>query len=441
VKKWFSSINKAGGPTKETLAAAPSFGRPDGRLVKEAEKMLILSWALGMDHASPSLQLADSPDAPEMSYDEAVSFLKSRIPLTKDEWTALEPQLRYRAFTVAALSEVDTVEQARQLCLKAVEDGTPLSEFWTEAHTLEGAGVGESPWYWETVYRTNMQTTYNAGRAAEFMKSQPEYLEFVGIEDGRQTEICRDRSGTILPATHPFWKKNWPPLHFNCRSTVRAVFQEEVDYEREKDSAWGTTKYLPTDSPAKGFGGNPVDTGSFYKMTPSMLDRAKQYGIDEKITAFAKKIGLRFDPVETSMIANASKPLAVEKVIPAASPDRKTLRGEIKQDLMKLRDSSFTNGALKEEIVINKTGIDHAVAYSGDPSKLTVLDRLPDILRNATGFKTESEIHGNPDFSEVLKGKSVIEVNGQRELFSVVLKREKATGRLVFYELTPWELK
>jgi hypothetical protein len=108
---------------------------------------------------------------------------------------------------------------------------------------------------------------------------------------------------------------------------------------------------------------------------------------------------------------------------------------------MKLRDSSFTNGALKEEIVINKTGIDHAVAYSGDPSKLTVLDRLPDILRNATGFKTESEIHGNPDFSEVLKGKSVIEVNGQRELFSVVLKREKATGRLVFYELTPWELK
>ena len=244
------------------------------------------------------LELADkdplSPEVPAIPFDEAIKFLKARVPLTKSEWLALEPELRYRAFTVAALSTHDNVEQARQMAIKSLEKGTPLGEFWTEASLLNSTGLGASPWYWENVYRTNIQTAYNAGRAAEFSRTQPEYLEFIGIEDSRQTEICAMRSGTILPATHPFWKANWPPLHFGCRSTVRSVYVEEVELLREMNPNWDPTAdaRITRDPPPSGWGANPIESRSFYKLTPAMKERADRYGILTDIKALAKDLGL-----------------------------------------------------------------------------------------------------------------------------------------------------
>ena len=109
-------------------------------------------------------------------------------------------------------------------------------------------------WYWETVYRTNTMSAFNAGRAEAFDEYEPEFLEFIGIEDFRQTPVCAARSGIVKKRTDPFWKKNFPPLHFNCRSTVRPVYPEEAAAFGIKESA----EVSFPDAPAKGFGRNPA---------------------------------------------------------------------------------------------------------------------------------------------------------------------------------------
>jgi len=327
--------------------------------------------------------------------------------------------------------------------IKAVEEGKPLSEFWTEASALSSSGLGESPWYWETVYRTNGQTAYNAGRAAEFARVQPAYLEFVGIEDGRQTTICRQRSGTILPASHWFWASNWPPLHYNCRSTVRSVSREEVQLMQEANPNWSPTtdNELTHDLPPNGFGGNPISTGSFYKLTPSMIERAKEYGILDDIKAFAKSLGLRYDAVQLSTVANESGVTSIAATIPGPKAERIAFREAAEKTLRAQQGSVITNTELGEGITLAKTGIDHAVSFSGEPAKLAILDHIPEILASASGFKTEKESHGNPDITEVLKGKVAIEINGERNLFAVVLRRKKSDGTLSFYDILPWEQK
>jgi SPP1 gp7 family putative phage head morphogenesis protein len=288
-------VDESGGPSSQVLAA-PQYDMPPSDLVDETEKLLLTSYLLGMDHASTDISLADpGENIVPLTFQEAASFMKSRVPLTKSEWKKLEPELRFRAFTVASLSEPDLIERVRQRTIAVIEKGTPLSEYWTAVTIEDLAGVSsKSPWYWETVYRTNVQTAYNAGRAAQFSKEQPEYLEFVGIEDVRQTDICRERSGTILPASHPFWKSNWPPLHFNCRSTVRSVYQEEVDQLRTAGQSSGTPSQadLPQGQPSRGFGGNPIETGSFYRLTPKILERAGQYGIRGMIEEYGRSLGL-----------------------------------------------------------------------------------------------------------------------------------------------------
>ena len=157
-------------------------------------------------------------DAPEaLFFKKAIAFMKSRVPVTKDEWTALEPKLRFRAFTVAALSSHDGIEQVRRMITSAIDEGKDVGQFWTEARALDAAG-----------------------RAAEFAREQPEYLEFVGIDDGNQSDICYalTHPAIILPTTHPFWKTHWPPLHFKCRSTVRGIYSEEMDQIREENPEW-----------------------------------------------------------------------------------------------------------------------------------------------------------------------------------------------------------
>lgn len=355
-----AKVDAAGGPTADRLERI-GYPKPSSVLAEQTERLLVSSYLLGMAHVRPSKELADDSEVPAITFEEAAGFLKSRIPLTKAEWNKLEPELRFRAFTIAALSTPDAIERVKRMATSAIEGGKPLSEFWTAASAEGSAGLGASPWYWETVYRTNTQMAYNAGRAAEFARAQPEYLEFIGIEDGRQTDICAARSGTILPSTHLFWKKNWPPLHFGCRSTVRPVFQEEVDLVRETNPDWSPTPEtrIPREHAAKGFGSNPIDSGSFYKLTPAMLDRAKQYGLIDLLKGYAKGLGI--EGLELDVVSSSASVAEVAEVAEVAKKIYGGLFGSITDSELRV----FARGSFKNAPdMITSLAAEHADDFS-----------------------------------------------------------------------------
>lgn len=263
------------------------------KIIEKIRDSLVLSFLMGMDHAESKIELEDIGEIiPEpLSFEEAEKLFKARVPMTKKEWKELEAKLRFRAFTVGRLTELDAIENIRKRVLKVLEEGKTLPQFWDEAgkdELLRRAGFYRGdPWYWEAVFRNNVQTAYNAGRAYQFKKNPPAYLEFVGITDVRQTPICRARSGKIRKADDPWWSSNWPPLHHNCRSTIRAVHREEFEILNLKE-----THELPKDRPVKGFGLDPIETGSFWKMTDRMIERAIKYGIMDEIEKVTKELGL-----------------------------------------------------------------------------------------------------------------------------------------------------
>lgn len=293
VHDWRAFVDEAGGPSIDTLKK-PIYEAPDPDLIANVERCFLFSFLLGMDHASNPLDMADGTWDP-IPFEEAVSFMKARVPLTKSEWNPLEEKLRFRAFTVAALSEPDAIERIRGQLLNTLESGAGVKELWDTAKLEDMAGIGQNPHYWENVYRTNIQTAYNAGRAAEFMRNQPEYITLVGVEDLRQTDICYSltHNPVILPATHPFWKTHWPPFHFRCRTTVRGMYPEEVEAMREDGSFVRIDEKAlkKTVKPAKGFGGNPIDSGSYWMMRESQILRGIKHGI---ITEFNRSDNVIF---------------------------------------------------------------------------------------------------------------------------------------------------
>ena len=77
-----------------------------------------------------------------------------------------------------------------------------------------------------------MQSAFSAGRYA--IATHPEVLEdrpfwlFDAIMDSRTSKACKACDGVILPASDPFWSTHNPPLHFNCRSDITPLSEDEA---------------------------------------------------------------------------------------------------------------------------------------------------------------------------------------------------------------------
>lgn len=260
--------------------------------IDQVEKYIATSLLLGYDHASSTINLADeSVNLSRISYDDAIKFMKNRIPVTKDEWNELDPKLRFRAFTLARLTQVDYIEAARGRLITAMEKGEGVAETWKDMQAVATEeGTQLNPGYWETVYRTNIQTAYNAGKRFEFNKNPPEAIALLVIEDGRTSTVCKPLVGLVLPGNHQFWKTNWPPFHYNCRTTVRRVLKHEIGKTVlvENPSMSSLRKKF---KPMNGFGKDPA-FGSWWMMHESQVARGIKYGI---ITEFNRSENVIYD--------------------------------------------------------------------------------------------------------------------------------------------------
>lgn len=220
---------------------------------------LMVSYLLGIIHVKEAITdkqlFADNPYY--IKPERALEYFKLKADMAKAEYEKLSAQAKIRAFTTAALSESDSIAGVKKFLMDAIEEGEnyiALLERVQDSDILAKSGFGDNPWYWETVFRTNVTSAFNAGRLIEAMENIKDVaaLEYIGIDDNRQTFICKVYDGTILEPYHPFWEYATPPNHFNCRSTIRII----VRGTPEADNL--TLSTVPGPMPDEAFAVNPL---------------------------------------------------------------------------------------------------------------------------------------------------------------------------------------
>lgn len=279
-----------------------------------AAQLFTESMLIGLDSALQKKQFAeiDIEDIENLPYEEAVEYLAKRSVLKKADYYKLSDKLRFRAFTVGRINDGRLLEKLNSEMIKNVNDGKGLKDFLslTKTDILNKIGMGPNQgWYWETVYRTNVQTAYNVGRAMGFEEDHPIALEFVGIDDARQTETCSSLSGTIRPYDDPFWETHTPPMHFRCRSTLRGIYDEA-----ELPEKWSSV--ADAEEAAKGFGSWPTENNSWWEELASQTKAAKYYGVQQEIEA-AREIlikNLEVDDFEIMAKSNDIKKEIVDEI-------------------------------------------------------------------------------------------------------------------------------
>ena len=259
---------------------------PDSAAITAAYQYFIKSALLGISHTVQKKEFDDIPSVEEiesMPFTEAVEYLKARTSVSAEEYYRLSDRLKYKAFTVSRIADGDSMEKIKSRITKSLEDGGGLKEFlqMQKDEVLNKVGLGFSNgYYWETVFRVGSQSAYNTGRMIGYNSDPPVALQFIGIEDSRQTDICHSLSNVIRPYGDPFWDSRIPPLHFGCRSTIRGIYDEgEIPNEYPE---------APKMEAAKGWGFNPLKDNRWFEMFPEMETRAENYGILQEIE-FARK--------------------------------------------------------------------------------------------------------------------------------------------------------
>lgn len=188
---------------------------------------------------------------------DAVRHLQGKSAAVTGSWTEWLDGQHARAFTVANVAKLDVVSDIQASLVDALKTGKTLQQWRNElvptlqakgwwqregtAEQLTAAGrvntatgelaKGLTPARLSTIYRTNMQSAYMAGRYDQMVaqaSSRP-YWQYVAVLDARTRPAHRALHGRVFRFDDKGWQSFYPPCGYGCRCRVRAYNQREVD--------------------------------------------------------------------------------------------------------------------------------------------------------------------------------------------------------------------
>ena len=161
---------------------------------------------------------------------EAEAYWQDKVPMAPGEFRTLGQRARSRAFAVSGMDRMDLVSRVHAAVARAIAEGRTLEEFRREAGPLlEQEGI-TSRARLETIFRTNVQGAYLAGRYAQMLEAvrfRP-YWRYSAVNDSRTRPSHRALHGLVRRYDDPFWDVFYPPNGFNCRCTVSSLSERQV---------------------------------------------------------------------------------------------------------------------------------------------------------------------------------------------------------------------
>ncbi|MDM8181264.1 phage head morphogenesis protein [Marinobacter salarius] len=189
--------------------------------------------------------------AMKMAPKDAVAYFRSKGYQISDQWQEIRGASHANAFTVAKAMRMDILQDIRNAVDEALAEGVTERDFtkrlapklkakgWWGKETWKDAQGNDrevqlgSPWRLKTIYRTNLQTAYMAGRYRRQLASvstRP-YWQYVAVIDSRTRPSHRAMNGRVFRWDDPIWQYLYPPNGWGCRCRVRNLTERQVERE------------------------------------------------------------------------------------------------------------------------------------------------------------------------------------------------------------------
>ncbi len=206
------------------------------------EKSLIVSYLAGRLNGQEEIKgvskLSSHP-WDTVGYDQAYKILKEKVIIPPAEFKAVAAEIKAVTFSVQKMENMNALLEVKKSILKAIETGEILEDWKKKLPgVFERYGITPlSPHHIDTVYRTNLLSTYNQARFDEGMHSEIIVaFRYTGIDDGRHgNDACYNFFNKVFLKTDPIWQKMRPPNHYQCRCGLQYVSKFEMENMKESD--------------------------------------------------------------------------------------------------------------------------------------------------------------------------------------------------------------
>ncbi|MEX1120876.1 MAG: phage minor head protein [Balneolales bacterium] len=196
------------------------------------------------------------PDIPDLSGifnrtpEQIVEQFRAKGNVVSWNWREVWQEAHARAFTVAKAVDMDVLNAIRNEVDSALANGTTYRDFQKELEpTLKKLGwwgrreevdpqTGEvkevqlgSPWRLKNIYRTNLSSSYSAGRYKTQIATaerRPWWI-YRTAGDANVRPSHDEMAGTVLRYDDPFWAKNYPPNDWGCRCGVDTLSDRQLE--------------------------------------------------------------------------------------------------------------------------------------------------------------------------------------------------------------------
>jgi SPP1 gp7 family putative phage head morphogenesis protein len=168
-------------------------------------------------------------------FNEAIAQAASRgVVLPSIYYGQLQGVARQKAFSIAGITALDQLEAVKKSYEKAVLEGRSFNQWQKEQAVID---LGLPKYRLDNIYRTNLQTSYMAGKWEQFNnpKSKLRYLMYDAINDSRVRPAHLALDGIIREKSDPFWATHSPPCGYRCRCSLIAL----TDSQAQKRSVNG----------------------------------------------------------------------------------------------------------------------------------------------------------------------------------------------------------
>ena len=163
--------------------------------------------------------------------EEAIRYVKRKLPVATGPWNQLKHGEHVHAFTVAHSTGAAIVEDIFKIMSESMENGTGLGEFKKSMRKL----MAEKGWYgrpdktakdkkyinWrlKTIYQTNVLTAYSAGETREMLRTAAlyPYWQYKQVQRSTKRKSHSAFNGMILRYDDPFWGTGTPPNGWGCQ--------------------------------------------------------------------------------------------------------------------------------------------------------------------------------------------------------------------------------
>lgn len=190
--------------------------------------------------------------AMKMEPKDAVDYFRSKGYRISWNWEDTWAGANAHAFTVAKASTMDVLTDVRRGVDRALAKGMSEGEFvrlmslrlqtlgWWGKKVSPETPAGGAQLYQagsfhrlKTIYRTNLQSAYAAGRWKQMLEDSDRrpYLQYIAVLDERTRPRHRALHGRVMRFDDPAWSAIAPVNGFNCRCRLRSLSEERMRIE------------------------------------------------------------------------------------------------------------------------------------------------------------------------------------------------------------------